>query len=226
MKNLFISNGISVTDTQYEKFEKYYDLLTFYNKKFNITAITDRKEVFNKHFIDSCLGEKLITGKTFIDVGAGGGFPSVPLLILREDLRGFLLEATGKKCEFLKVLIKELKLENAEVINGRAEDLAKNGKYRENFDHCVARAVAKLNTLCEYCLPFVKIGGTFVSYKGDADEELKEAEKAIRILGGKLKGSYVYDLDGAKRTLIKIEKIKSTELKYPRGNGKERKNPL
>ncbi len=226
MKSLFINNGINISKEQYEKFEIYYDLLTFYNKKFNITAITEKEEVFNKHFVDSCLGEKLITGKTFIDVGAGGGFPSIPLLILRENLQGTLLEATGKKCEFINVVLKELKLENGRVINNRAEDLAKDNNFRERFDHCTARAVARLNTLCEYCMPFVKVGGTFVSYKGDAIEEISEANSAIKILGGKIKNVFNYSLLDAKRTLIEIEKIKNTDLKYPRGNGKERKNPL
>ncbi len=226
MKNLFITNGINLSKEQFEKFEIYYDLLTFYNKKFNITAITEKEEVFNKHFVDSCLGEKLITGKTFIDVGAGGGFPSIPLLILRENLQGTLLEATGKKCEFLNVVLKELKLENGRVINSRAEEKAKDKEFRERFDHCTARAVARLNTLCEYCMPFVKVGGTFVSYKGDAEEEINEANSAIKILGGKIKTVLNYSLLDAKRTLIEIEKIKNTDLKYPRGNGKERKNPL
>lgn len=226
MKNLFLEYGIDLDKEQQEKFEKYYELLVFYNKKFNITAITEKEEVIKKHFIDSALGKELLTKGMLIDVGAGGGFPSIPLKILNDKLNMTLLEATGKKCEFLKTVIKELKLDNIEVINKRAEDLAKDLKYREKFDYCVARAVARLNTLSEYCLPFVKIGGKFISYKGDCNEELNESQNAINILGGKVKEVKNFLLDGAKRDIVIIEKIKSTENKYPRGNGKERKNPL
>ena len=145
---------------------------------------------------------------------------------MKEDLSLTMLEATGKKCEFLKTVARELGLENVTVLNDRAEILAKNANFRENFDVCTARAVARLNTLLEYCLPFVKVGGTFVSYKGDAFEEVKEAENAVKILGGKVKEVYEYTLEDAKRALITIEKVKNTPPKYPRGNGKERKNPL
>ena len=145
---------------------------------------------------------------------------------MKEDINLTLLEATGKKCEFLKTVVKELGLENVTVVNDRAETLSKNPSFRESFDVCTARAVARLNTLCEYCMPFVKVNGVFVSYKGDAVEEVKEANSAISILGGKLEEVKEYELDGAKRALITIKKIKNTPAKYPRGNGKERKNPL
>ena len=137
-----------------------------------------------------------------------------------------MLEATGKKCEFLKTVIKELGLENIKVINGRAEDLAKTVEHREVYDYCTARAVARLNTLCEYCLPFVKKGGKFFAYKGIAEEELKEGQSAIKILGGFVSNLYEFDLEDAKRCVIEIEKKELTPPKYPRGNGKERKNPL
>ena len=136
------------------------------------------------------------------------------------------MEATGKKCEFLKTVVSELSLKNVKVINDRAEILAKDENFREKFDVCTARAVARLNTLMEYCFPFVKVGGTFVAYKGDADEEVKESENAIKVLGGKLVENFSYTLSDAKRALISVEKIKSTDKKYPRGNGKERKSPL
>ena len=145
---------------------------------------------------------------------------------MKEDLSVTMLEATGKKCEFLKTVALELNLKDVEVINDRAETLAKNPLYREKFDICTARAVARLNTLCEYCMPFVKKGGIFLSYKGDAQEEIIEAKNAVNILGGKVKDAYTYNLEDAKRTLISIEKIKETPIKYPRGNGKERKSPL
>ena len=226
MKEIFRNYNIELTDIQQEKFEKYYELLIFYNKQFNITAITEREEVIKKHFVDSVLGVDKVCGKTLIDIGSGGGFPAIPLKIMKEDLSLTMLEATGKKCEFLKTVARELGLENVTVLNDRAEILAKNANFRENFDVCTARAVARLNTLLEYCLPFVKVGGTFVSYKGDSFEEVKEAENAVKILGGKVKEVYEYTLEDAKRALITIEKVKNTPPKYPRGNGKERKNPL
>ena len=226
MEKLFSIYGINLTEEQKEKFEKYYDLLITYNKMFNITAITEREEVIKKHFIDSALGCEKVGVGMLIDVGSGGGFPAIPLKIMNDKLNVTLLEATGKKCEFLKTVIKELNLTGIKVINGRAEDFAKDKKYRECFDICTARAVARLNTLCEYCLPFVKVGGKFVSYKGDAKEEVLEAKTAINILGAKLKEEYYYTLEDANRALITIEKVKNTDLKYPRGNGKERKNPL
>ena len=226
MEKMFISYGITLSNLQKERFEKYYDLLVFYNQKFNITAITERQEVIKKHFIDSALGVDKIVGNNLIDVGSGGGFPAIPLKIMKEDIYLTLLEATGKKCEFLKTVVKELSLNNVTVINGRAEDLAKDINFREKFSTCSARAVARLNTLCEYCMPFVQKGGVFLAYKGDAEEELFEAQNAIKVLGGKLKDNTVYDLDGAKRALISIEKVSLTDKKYPRGNGKERKNPL
>ena len=229
MREIFNEFSVKVSDLQAELFEKYFNLLIEYNQKFNITAITDKKEVYVKHFIDSILVvDKFITKEnlSMIDVGSGGGFPAIPVKIMRDDLSLTLLEATGKKCEFLKTVVKELGLKNVTVINDRAETLAKNENYREKFDICSARAVARLNTLCEYCMPFVKVDGNFIAYKGDAEEEVNEALNAVKILGGKVEETYLYELDGAKRTLVKIKKTKNTDKKYPRGNGKERKNPL
>lgn len=226
MKNSFEKQGIFLSEEQLKKFEKYYELLLFYNSKFNITAITEREEVIEKHFVDSILGVDKIIGDKWIDIGSGGGFPAIPVKILKPDVELTLLEATGKKCEFLKTVCKELGLKKVSVINGRAEEIAKTDEYREKFDVCSARAVARLNTLAEYCLPFVKVGGRFVSYKGDCQEELIEAEKAVKILGGKIVDVKRYNLSDAKRTLVSVEKIKPTDKKYPRGQGKERKNPL
>ena len=226
MKNIFESFGINLSDEQLNKFDKYYQLLVYYNQKFNITAITEKEEIYKKHFIDSILGVDSLCGQTLIDVGSGGGFPALPIKIVKEDLKVTLVESTGKKCEFLKAVVKELNLKDVTVLNGRAEDFSKDPIYREKYDICTARAVARLNTLCEYCMPFVKVNGTFVSYKGDGAEEVIEAQNAIKVLGGKVKEVKEYYLQDAKRTLISIEKIKPTDKKYPRGNGKERKNPL
>lgn len=226
MRNYFEKYNIDISDEQLSKFERYYELLVCYNEKFNITAITDKNEVYVKHFIDSLLGLSLYDVKNFIDIGSGGGFPAIPILIMREDIHGVMLEATGKKCEFLNTVIKELNLKNATVINGRAEELAIKGEYREKFEMAEARAVARLNTLSEYCIPFVKVGGKFLAYKGDATAEIEEGKNAIKLLGGEINSIKEYSLEDAKRTLIEVKKIKATDKKYPRGRGKERKNPL
>lgn len=226
MKNTFLKSGIVLSDKQINQFEKYYELLLFYNEKFNITAITEREEVINKHFVDSALGVDILCGKTLIDVGSGGGFPAIPIKILKPDLQVTMVEATGKKCEFLRAVVKELDLNDVMVINDRAEILGKNLDFREKFDLVTARAVARLNSLCEYCMPLVKVGGKFVAYKGDVDEEVNEASRAVKTLGGKIVDVKKYELFGAKRALVSIEKITLTDKKYPRGQGKERKNPL
>lgn len=209
-------------------FEKFFSLLIEYNARFNLTAITERSEVFEKHFLDSVMGERLIPkNANVVEIGSGAGFPSLPLKMIRDDLSFTLVESTGKKCEFLKVSIKELGLSNVTVLNERAETLARDSKYREKFDVCCARAVARLNTLSEYCLPFVKTGGGFLAYKANAEEELNEARSAIQKLGGRTDGVYRYTLPNhGERTFILVRKIKPTPALYPRGQGKERKNPL
>ena len=226
MKSYFEKYSINVGEEKIKLFEKYYNLLLEYNKKFNLTAITNREEVIIKHFVDSLLGVDNITGNKLIDIGSGGGFPAIPLKIFKDDLMLTMLDSTGKKCEFLNTVCRELEFKNAKAICSRAEELAKDINYRENFDVCSARAVARLNTLVEYCMPFVKVDGYFIAYKGDATEELNEAQNAIKILGGKVEKVQTFDLEGAKRQIIVIKKIKNTPKEYPRGNGKERKKPL
>lgn len=211
-----------------ERFELLKAILVDNNKKFNLTAICDDEGIFIKHFLDSVVGESLFkNGACVAEIGSGGGFPSLPLKIIREDLKFLLVESTGKKCNHLKEAVQKLDMKDMQIFCGRAEDCTKDAKYREKYDCAVARAVARLNTLCEYCLPFVKVGGCFVAYKGDADEEVDEAQKAIKVLGGKLERVEKYTLpDGDKRSLIVIKKIAPTPLKYPRGQGKERKSPI
>lgn len=226
MDYLFSEYGLILEEKQKKRFNDYYLLLKEYNEKFNLTAITDKRSVYVKHFIDSAVAVELLKGETLIDVGSGGGFPAIPLKIMNDDLNITLLEATDKKCEFLKTVARELGLNNVNVICGRAEDFAKNADYREKFDICTARAVARLNVLSEYCMPFVKKGGIFVAYKGDADEEVKEAEKAIKTLGGMILTHDKYVLDGAKRALVIVEKQKITDSKYPRSNARIRNKPL
>lgn len=226
MEKLFVEKNINLNKEQVDKFDKYYNSLIFYNNQFNITAITEKEEVYKKHFIDSVLGGEKLCGKTLLDVGSGGGFPALPLKIINEDIELTMLEATGKKCEFLNKMKETLELKDVTVINARAEELAKTVNFREKFDCVTARAVARLNTLVEYCMPFVKIGGRFVAYKGDADEEINEAKSAVKKLGGEIKEVIKYDLFGAKRTLVIIEKVLNTDYKYPRANGVIRKKPL
>ena len=225
MRELFEKYKIPIDENQEKLFEKYYDLLIYYNALFNITAITEKRDVYIKHFIDSLVVvDKLKSGK-LIDIGSGGGFPALPIKILRPDIDVTLVEATGKKCEFLNAVIKELNLTGATVIKGRAEEESKKS-LRESFDYCTARAVARLNILSEYCLPFVKPGGTFIAFKSGESEEVSEAERAIGLLGGKTEKTESYFLEGASRSLIFIKKISPTDKKYPRGHGKERKYPL
>ncbi len=225
MRKIFETYGINLTEEQLKKFEKYYDILIEYNEKFNLTAITEREEVIVKHFVDSIYMVDRLKG-SLLDVGSGGGFPAIPLKIVNENLTVTCLEATGKKCEFLRAVGCGLNLDNFFVLNGRAEELAKDQRYREKFNYVSARAVARLNTLAEYCLPFVKVGGEFIAFKGDYKEELSEAQNAIKILGGRVKKEVEFTLNEAKRGIIYVEKINSTDKKYPRGRGKERKCPL
>lgn len=227
MKELFFEKNFNLSDSQLEKFESYYNLLIEYNNKFNITAITDKKEVYIKHFIDSILSEKEFNNYSLLDVGSGGGFPAIPLKIINENLTVSMLEATEKKCEFLRAVVNNLNLTNVNVINGRAEEFALKKEYRESYDICSARAVARLNILAEYCMPFVKVGGTFLAFKGEIGlEELSEAENAIKTLGGQIDKIEEFDLFGNKRYVIHVKKIKRTDLKYPRKNGQIRKKPL
>ena len=191
--------------------------------------VREQKEVYIKHFEDSLSGAEFFpAGAKVIEIGSGGGFPSIPLKIARDDLNFTLLEATGKKCEYLKKTGEKLGFNGFIVLNGRAEDYGKNPLYREKFDVVTARAVARLNSLAEYCIPFVKVGGLFIAYKGDAEEEIREAEKAIEVLGCEKVEEKIFELSEnyGKRRVIVYKKVKNTPPEYPRGNGKEKKNPI
>jgi 16S rRNA (guanine527-N7)-methyltransferase len=208
-------------------FDTYIKELLEWNKKFNLTAITDPEEIRVKHFEDSLSLEKAIrlTDQNIIDIGAGAGFPGVPLKIKYPNLKLTLVEATKKKVEFLEHLVKVLDLKDVEVIWGRAEEVAKDK--REQYNIAVSRAVAELNTLAEWCLPFVKVGGLFVAYKtSNTESEIANAEKAIEILGGKIKEIKRLEIGIIKRSLIIIEKISPTPPKYPRHPGMAKKRPL
>lgn len=210
------------------QFNLFKNLLLEYNEKYNLTAVCDDEGIFYKHFLDSIAGEEFFgKGANVAEIGSGGGFPSIPLKIIREDLKFTLIESTGKKCNFLNVVSDKLGFKDVTVKNIRAEDGARDPSLREKFDVSCARAVASLNTLCEYCLPYVKTGGKFIAYKGDCDEEIKAASNAIKILGGKIEDIVRYELENCgKRTLVIIKKVSATPKAYPRGNGKERKQPL
>ena len=220
---------LCIENEKKEQFALYEALIKEYNERYNLTTILEKKDMFYKHFLDSSVGEPLFTkNASVLEVGSGAGFPSIPLKILRPDLRFTLLESVGKKCEFLKVVVDKLGLQGMNIYQGRAEELAKDPAFREQFDFATARAVARMNTLSEYCLPFVKVGGKFIAYKSGEETEIKEAVNAYQTLGARLQKVYRYELPegyGA-RTLAVVEKVKNTPNKYPRGQGKERKNPL
>ncbi len=212
-----------------EAFEAFRLLLLEYNEKYNLTAITEEKDIYYKHFLDSGMGAFLFQqGARVAEIGSGAGFPSLVLKILRDDLSFDLFESVGKKCEFLRAAVDKLGLKNVHIYNFRAEDCARDKQFREKYDCVTARAVARMNTLSEYCLPFAKVGGKFIAYKSGETEEIHEAETAYKALGGRLKTVYEYELGEGygKRTLAVVEKIKPTPPRYPRGQGRERKSPL
>lgn len=231
--------NIVLTDAQLNQFLTYYEMLVEKNKVMNLTAITDFDEVMKKHFIDSLSLVKvcdLRESLSVIDVGTGAGFPGVPLKIAFPDLKLTLLDSLNKRVGFLQEVIKKLDLKNAEAVHGRAEDLAKPGQLRGTFDLCVSRAVANLSTLSEYCLPYVKIGGRFISYKSDKinmelegnGTEMEAAEHAISVLGGKLveQKEFTLPYSDIERNLVVIEKSRPTPKQYPRKAGTASRNPL
>lgn len=231
IKSRFLQQGIDLTPTQVEQFVKYFELLITWNKLMNLTAITDPFEVLNKHFIDSVLSCEVYDFKkseTLIDIGTGAGFPGIPLKIVYPHLKVTLVDALKKRVQFLNNIIESLNLEDILAIHGRAEDLART-ELRDAFDVSVSRAVSQLNVLCEYCLPFIKEGGTFISYKGSRTmEELKESHRAIELLGGKLDkvtDAIVLD-EETQRGFVMIQKVNTTPEKYPRRSGKPLKKPL
>ncbi len=212
-----------------EKLALFKALLLEYNQKYNLTSITEEKDIFYKHFLDSAAGVFLFPqGAKVTEVGSGAGFPSVVLKILREDLSFTLFESVGKKCDFLRVVVDNLGFSEMNIMQIRAEDAAREEKFREKFDVCTARAVARMNTLSEYCLPLVRKGGKFVAYKSGDETELQEAKKAVELLGGGEMKIYRYELPEGygSRTLAEVKKISSTPEKYPRDRGLPRKAPL
>ena len=230
--------NIELNNVQMEAFDEYYRTLLEWNEVMNLTAITDYEEVLLKHYVDSLAINKAIGEVSnwnlnnkikVIDIGTGAGFPGIPLKIVFDNLDIVLLDSLNKKVNFLNEVVAKLNLSNIKAIHGRAEDYAKDFSYRESFDLCVSRAVSNLATLSEYCLPYVKVGGAFISYKsGEIDAELEESEKAIKMLGGKILKVEKMTLPGStiERSFVIIEKVKKTINIYPRKAGLPAKEPL
>ncbi|MGN1195535.1 MAG: 16S rRNA (guanine(527)-N(7))-methyltransferase RsmG [Acutalibacteraceae bacterium] len=230
LKNMTAELGVELDETALDRFAVYAEKLVSWNEKINLTAITDPEGITVKHFADSLAVFKyagIPQNAKVIDVGTGAGFPGVAMLIARPDLKLTLLDSTKKKLTVIEDILQALDLQ-AEIVHARAEEAAKRAEYREQFDFAAARAVANLRELSEYCLPFVKKGGCFISMKSaKTDEEIDGAKKAIALLGGKIEAVNAFTLpDAGERTIIMIKKISQTSAKYPRPSAKIAKFPL
>ncbi|WP_432648107.1 16S rRNA (guanine(527)-N(7))-methyltransferase RsmG [Mitsuokella sp.] len=232
MKKAAAGYGLTLSEEQLRQFTRYYELLIEWNEKMNLTAITEEHEVAVKHMVDSLTAydtSLFQDGVSVIDVGTGAGFPGLPLKIFCPGIKLTLMDSLNKRVKFLQTVVTELGLQNVECVHARAEEGARNKKYREQFDLAVSRAVARLPILCEYCLPFVKRGGHFLALKGRAfAEEVEEAQKAIKVMGGshtEVREVHLPDLED-KRAIIIVTKTMPTPKAYPRKAGTPAKNPL
>ena len=224
--------GIEVSMPVIDKLLIFKDIMLEWNEKINLTSITDERDIYVKHFLDSatCLSTGYIkSGMRVIDVGTGAGFPGIPVKIIKNDIKITFLDSLNKRINYLKEVVQKLELDDTVLIHGRAEETGNNKSHRESYDVVLSRAVASMNILCEYCLPFVKVGGVFLCQKGpNIEEELKEAEKAINVLGGKLTEIKKYKLPFSDiiHNVIIIKKEVHTPTKYPRKPGKPSVNPI
>lgn len=224
--------NISINEDQINQFFDYKSILLEWNEKMNLTAIQEEKDIVVKHFLDSiscCLMAELKSTGSIIDVGTGAGFPGIPLRIMLPDIKLTLLDSLNKRINFLREVCTTLKLTNVSFVHGRAEDMGQSKLYREKFDCAVARAVAPLNVLAEYCLPFVKVGGYFVCQKGpQLEEEMQEARKAINVLGGEVVKQEIIKLpfSDISHRIVVIRKVRQTPTNYPRKAGKPSKEPI
>lgn len=232
LQNALEQLNIPYTEETLEKYRLYMEGIIEWNEKVNLTSITDRDEFIKLHFIDSVMSvpcEEFQKANRIIDVGTGGGFPGIPLALAAPDKEFVLMDSLNKRIKIINQLCEEIGITNVTAVHARAEELAKNKAHRQKYDLCVSRAVANLSTLSEYCLPFIKQGGWFLSYKGpDTDKELADAKKAIRILGGQIDREELASLEssGLEHKIIFIKKVKDTPAKYPRKAGTPSKDPL
>lgn len=228
IQELFVENGLNLQSDKYHALEIYSEFLVEYNEKVNLTAITEPIEIWKKHFLDSIYPLKLVdipVGSSIIDVGTGAGFPSAPMAIYRDDLKITMLDSLQKRIMFLEQLAVKTGLNFWQCVHGRAEDIGKEPEYREKYDIAVARAVASLPVLCEYCMPFVKIGGSFIALKGP-NENASDAANAVSELGGEIINEIPYNICGDDRKLIVIGKVSQTPTKYPRRSKRIQQMPL
>lgn len=233
VKELFYKYGITLTDEQEQNYKQYFNLLMKWNEKINLTTITDYDDVVKKHFLDSCLLLKVISisnlsDKKIIDVGTGAGFPGIPLAIMLPSTEFVLVDSLNKRIDFLRETVTVLNLKNVTLVHGRAEDLGRDEKYREEFDVCVSRAVAALPLLLEYCSPFIKKEGYLYFYKSKkVIQEMQDSENALNLLNCVIQNNIkLVDEDDYLRYLIEIRKADYTPDKYPRKAGKPKKKPL
>ena len=230
MKENLKELNIDLTDLQLEQFYNYMSILIEWNKFMNLTGITDPEEVITKHFIDSLtVLDKIDKNASIIDVGTGAGFPGIPVKIAFPETKVVLLDSLNKRIKFLNEVIEKLELKDIETIHGRAEECGRNKSYREKYDIAIARAVAPLNVLLEYLMPFVKVNGKCLCMKGSSsEEEIKNSKNAVKVLGGeiiKTEEFYIPNTD-IKRRIVQVNKIKETSNKYPRKAGTPSKEPL
>ncbi len=230
MEKRFEEEGFALSSSQKRKFYDFYELLMEKNKVMNLTGITEFHEVVEKHFLDSVSLQRVMDLSQplrVLDLGTGAGFPGVPLKIAFPELQITLVDSLKKRVSFLEEAVCALDLENVEVIHARAEDLARDSRYREIYDLAVSRAVAHLSTLQEYCIPFLRIGGKFVSYKSKAvEEEVREAKNSCFLLGGSVSDIFKFELHGYGRSFVIVDKVKKTPKSYPRKAGLPSKEPL